>query len=283
MEQEEAGELQLGDQGELLVAAAPAPLAVAGAGVALGEGPLADGRGAGRRASRSRRRSPGSGSRAPAVRSNVRPAASSAVRRTASRSSGKRSSIASGGSEHGLVVAAPLRLAAVERGAAADRDERVLERGAARVVGVDVAGRDGRRRRGRGRARAARRAGGRRRARTAAGARRRSGRGRTPARRGAAAFGLVTPSPWRAQPERQTRPSFRSSSDSSGSAGGSGSVPGLRPRARVRLGQQPAEVRVALRRLDEQRHVAPPSSVTSAPVIGRTPNAFAACANSSEP
>ena len=28
---------------------------------------------------------------------------------------------------------------------------------------------------------------------------------------------------------------------------------------------------------------APPASVTSAPVIGRTPNAFAACANSSEP
>ena len=50
------------------------------------------------------------------------------------------------------MVAAPLGLAAVERGAAADRDERVLEGGAALVVGVDVAGRDRRRRRGHGRA-----------------------------------------------------------------------------------------------------------------------------------
>ena len=42
------------------------------------------------------------------------------------------------------MVAAPLALAAVERGAVADRDEHVLERRAARVVRVDVAGRDGR-------------------------------------------------------------------------------------------------------------------------------------------
>ena len=40
------------------------------------------------------------------------------------------------------MVPAPLGLAAVERGAAADRDERVLERGAPLVVRVDVAGRD---------------------------------------------------------------------------------------------------------------------------------------------
>ena len=45
--------------------------------------------------------------------------------------------------QDGLVVAAALLLAAVERGAVADRDERVLEAGAARVVRVDVAGRDG--------------------------------------------------------------------------------------------------------------------------------------------
>jgi hypothetical protein len=40
------------------------------------------------------------------------------------------------------VVAAPLRLAAVERGATSDRDEDVLERGPARVVRVDVPRRD---------------------------------------------------------------------------------------------------------------------------------------------
>ena len=41
------------------------------------------------------------------------------------------------------MVAAPLPLAAVERGAAADGDEHVLERGSATVVRVDVARRDG--------------------------------------------------------------------------------------------------------------------------------------------
>ena len=41
------------------------------------------------------------------------------------------------------MVAAPLLLAALERGAAADGDEDVLQRGAAAVVGVDVSRRDG--------------------------------------------------------------------------------------------------------------------------------------------
>ena len=41
-----------------------------------------------------------------------------------------------------LPVAAPLTLAAVERGATADRDEHVLEREPARVVRMDVTGRD---------------------------------------------------------------------------------------------------------------------------------------------
>ena len=40
------------------------------------------------------------------------------------------------------MVPAPLLLAAVERGPAADRDERVLKRRAALVVGVDVTGRN---------------------------------------------------------------------------------------------------------------------------------------------
>ncbi len=46
--------------------------------------------------------------------------------------------------QHRLVVAAPLALAAVERRAVPDRDERVLQPRAARVVRVHVAGRDGR-------------------------------------------------------------------------------------------------------------------------------------------
>ncbi len=42
------------------------------------------------------------------------------------------------------MVPAPLALAAVERGSVADRDERVLQPGPPRMMGVDVAGRDGR-------------------------------------------------------------------------------------------------------------------------------------------
>ena len=48
-----------------------------------------------------------------------------------------------GREEHRLVVAAPFLLAALERGAAADGDEDVLQRGAAAVVRVDVSRRDG--------------------------------------------------------------------------------------------------------------------------------------------
>src|SRR4029077_8934344 len=44
--------------------------------------------------------------------------------------------------KHALVVATPLRLASVERGAAADRDEHVLELGPAWMVRMGVAGRD---------------------------------------------------------------------------------------------------------------------------------------------
>ena len=42
------------------------------------------------------------------------------------------------------MVAAPLALTAVERGAVIDRDEGILEAQPALVMGVDVAGRDGR-------------------------------------------------------------------------------------------------------------------------------------------
>ena len=48
-----------------------------------------------------------------------------------------------GRAEHRLAVAAALALAAVERGTAADRDERVLEQRPPRRVRVDVPGRDG--------------------------------------------------------------------------------------------------------------------------------------------
>ncbi len=66
----------------------------------------------------------------------------------------------------------------------------------------------------------------------------------------------------------------------------------LGPRSRMGRGEDAAEVRVPGLALAEQRHVrgippsppAPtPQSVTSAPVMGRTPRLFAACANSSEP
>ena len=85
-------------------------------------------------------------------------------------------------------------------------------RSAARVVGMHVARGDRAHAERVGERRAARRSGARRRARTGAGARRRSGRGRRRGRGGAAAFGLRTASPCRAQPERQTSPSLCSAS-----------------------------------------------------------------------
>ena len=56
--------------------------------------------------------------------------------------------------------------------------------------------------------------------------------------------GSASPSPCRAQPERQTRPSFSSATSAASSDGGAGLG---RPstRVRVRGGQQPAEIRVA--------------------------------------
>ena len=48
-----------------------------------------------------------------------------------------------GGAQHGLAVAAAVTLAGVERGVEADRDQGVLQEGAAGVVGVDIAGGDG--------------------------------------------------------------------------------------------------------------------------------------------
>ena len=55
----------------------------------------------------------------------------------------KSSAASAGALQDALAVAAPLLLAAVEGGAAADRDERVLEERAPCRVGVHVAGGDG--------------------------------------------------------------------------------------------------------------------------------------------
>ena len=73
----------------------------------------------------------------------------------------------------------------------------------------------------------------------------------------AAAFGSRSPSPWRAQPERQTSPSFSSATVSSATHGGSGSRssrPGRRVPAcaAVRIRQRFAYPLLALA---EQRHV----------------------------
>ena len=146
--------------------------------------------------------------------------------------------------EHALVVAAPLALAAVERRAVLDRDERVLQVRTADVVCVHVTGRDRRHAErtrelvelciaayvaalvralqldveARSNARASR----------------------------AAAFGSTEPSPCRAQPESATSPSACCSSMSIVVSAGSRSrsFP-WDTRARVRVGEDPAEVRVA--------------------------------------
>src|SRR5687768_15530370 len=47
-----------------------------------------------------------------------------------------------GREQHGFVIAAPLTLGALQRGAVADRDQRVLESGTPRVVRMRVAGGD---------------------------------------------------------------------------------------------------------------------------------------------
>ena len=73
------------------------------------------------------------------------------------------------------------------------------------------------------------------------------------ARRGSPRSQAPASAPSRAQPERQTSPSLRSSSESSASDGGEGVAIGLRPRAGVRLGQQPAEVVPAVGALDQER------------------------------
>ena len=152
------------------------------------------------------------------------------------------------------MVAAPLALAAVERRAVADRDERVLQAQASRVMRVDVAGRDDR---------DSERFSKLLELRVPAGVatlvrplqldveRARNARASS-----ARAFGSTTPRPWRAQPESATSPSACSLEHLDARLGGEQVA--LLPRhagARVRVGEDAAEIRVAALRLAEQRDV----------------------------
>ena len=137
--------------------AAPSPalvtvcyLAVAGLECAVADaGQLARSR------ARRGRRSPGSGSRAPGVRSNSSRSRElgGAVDGVAVVREALRHRV--GCEQHALVVAAPLAFRAFERRPVADRDHRVLEERAPAVVRVDVARDDGLRRRSSPRAAAA--------------------------------------------------------------------------------------------------------------------------------
>ena len=186
-----------------------------------------------------------------------------------------------------LAVPAPLGLAALERGAAADRDEDVLQQRASRMVRVDVAGRD---------------------------------------RLDTEVLGEIAQeaeSPRVAPLERTLELDVEAlatecACETCGrvrveQAEAAARAAGEADEALVQLGDElerhrrlvaareylapygvrrvPACAAVSRRqrfpypRRDSTSSVtcAPPSSVTSAPVIARTPNAFAACANSSEP
>ena len=156
--------------------------------------------------------------------------------------------------EHALVVAAPLALAAVERGAAADRDEDVLQRRRDDVVRVRVAGDE----------------------------RRHAQRRREIAQRGVAPRVAALVRPLQLDEEvlasedvREPRRRVRiADGEPVPRAPGEADEPLvqlleqrrlerrrqrlaslLRPRPRMRRGEQPAEIRVPLLRLDEQRDV----------------------------
>ena len=180
------------------------------------------------------------------------------------------------------MVAAPLALAAVERRPALDRDERVLQPRAAQVVRVHVTGRDGRRadRLGEVAERGVP-------PRVAALVRplqldveRAGERLREPG--GAVRVDDAEPMPRAARERDET---LRVLGDRLDARLGRQqlALPSRQTRARVCVGEDPAEVRVAALLSQSSVMCAPPASVTSAPVIGRTPKCFAACANSSEP
>ena len=239
MEQEEAGEPELADQRELLVAVARVrALVTVRARVALVERALADARSCPIAASRSRRRSRGSGSRAPASGRTAGRSASSAVRCDGVAVVGEAL-------EHRL-----RRQRGRTRGcrAARARSRR------ARCGSGSRRARPGARRAARGaRARrrsrpSARRAS--RRARRARRCRRASPRSygrwsstknrsrRTRARAGQPRSGLYAPSPCRAQPERQTRPVVQLQRVSCESRARAAAARG--PRLRARAARAPA-------------------------------------------
>ena len=141
MEEEEAGQAELGDEGELLAQALVrlVPQLAGRVAVALVEGAPAD------------LRELHVGGRRPV--GEVRVAVAELVREVEGQPLGElggrlhRAGVvreAGGGllrrEEDAVVVPAPLRLAAFERGAVLDGDEDVLEARAARVVGVHVPG-----------------------------------------------------------------------------------------------------------------------------------------------
>ena len=140
MEQEEAGELEIGDEPQLLLQAlACTPLVTVCAGVALGERALAD-------AAQLRVR------RLLAV-GEVGVAVAELLREVELEPGGELDRAGDGGSvlreavghllrraKHALAVAAPLALGAVQRRAVPDGDEGVLEQGAAMAMRVHVAG-----------------------------------------------------------------------------------------------------------------------------------------------
>ena len=257
MEQEEAGEPELADQRQLLVEpCARLALVAVGAAVARVERAVAD-----------RRQL---GDRGLVAVGEVRVAVAELLReveleplgelggaRDGVGSSGKRSAIASGGSRTRLVVAAALALAPssdvrLRIATSASWSER-----APAVVRVDVAGRDrldAERLRELAAARALR-------LRVAALVRpleldeepvlaedRRQLAPRRSVR--------VPRDRRRAQPDRQTSPSLSSANRCRSSEGGS-RLRRLGPSPGMRRGEQPAEIRVPARRLDEQRHVRP--------------------------
>ena len=156
-----------------------------------------------------------------------------------------------------LAVPAALRLAALERRAAADRDEDVLQQRPPRMVRMDVSGRDRLHAEVLGEVAQKRRAGACPRARTGAGARRRSARGRTRRRDAPRHSDREGRDRAARSPRGRRAPRSISATVSSGTEGGSGSR-SSRPRptrSRMRGREQAAEVRVPAPRLHEQRDV----------------------------
>ena len=219
------------------------------------------------------------------MRSNSSRSASVALRSAAAAVEGEALEHLLRRAQVALAVPAPLGLAALERGPAADRDEDVLQQRAPRVVRVDVAGRDRLDPEVLGEV-----------AQEAEPARvsalerpleldeeaLAAERPREPG--GGVRVEEPEPAPRAAreadEPFVQLRDALERAPTAAAAPGPR--VPGRRVPACAAVSRRQ---RFAYPRRDSTSSVtcAPPSSVTSAPVIGRTPNAFAACANSSEP